>query len=307
MRFNPASAVLGLAVMALSACNSGEAPPVKVPVGKGEPAATPAPPPPEPLVPVGPANFVMTGESTQGGWMRGTAPGGTVSLTFNGTAIPVARDGSFIVAFDRDAGPTATLVARLSDGRERVQSLAVSPRAWAIERVNIPRSPGGATEAFMVKRRPELERIAAARRIDSDSQGWRQQFIWPVKGRLSGQFGSQRIYRGGEPGAYHSGTDIATGASGTPFATPADGVVILAAETPFTLEGHLLMIDHGMGLNSAFLHCSELLVKEGDRVRRGQIVGRIGATGRATGPHLHWSMKWRDARLDPILFTGPMR
>ena len=119
-------------------------------------------------------------------------------------------------------------------------------------------------------------------------------------------FGSQRVYRG-TPGAYHSGTDIATGASGTPFVAPADGVVILVAESPFTLEGNLLMIDHGMGLNSAFLHCSQVLVREGDVVKQGQTIGLIGMTGRATGPHLHWSMKWRDSRLDPILFTGPMR
>jgi murein DD-endopeptidase MepM/ murein hydrolase activator NlpD len=66
------------------------------------------------------------------------------------------------------------------------------------------------------------------------------------------------------------------------------------------------MIDHGMGLNSAFLHCSELLVREGDHVRQGQPIGRIGMTGRATGPHLHWSVKWNEARLDPILLTGPM-
>jgi murein DD-endopeptidase MepM/ murein hydrolase activator NlpD len=84
-------------------------------------------------------------------------------------------------------------------------------------------------------------------------------------------------------------------------------VVILAAGAPFTLEGKLLMIDHGAGLNSAFLHASELLVREGDAVRRGQAIGRIGMTGRATGPHLHWSLKWREARLDPLLFAGPMR
>ena len=81
----------------------------------------------------------------------------------------------------------------------------------------------------------------------------------------------------------------------------------LSAETPFSLEGHLLMIDHGNGLNSAFLHCSALLVREGEQVKQGQTIGRIGATGRATGPHLHWGIKWRDARLDPLLFTGPMR
>ena len=81
----------------------------------------------------------------------------------------------------------------------------------------------------------------------------------------------------------------------------------MAAQSPFTLEGRLLMIDHGMGLNSAFLHCSALNVKVGDVVRQGQLIGRIGATGRATGPHLHWSMKWGRSKLDPLLFAGPMR
>jgi murein DD-endopeptidase MepM/ murein hydrolase activator NlpD len=81
-------------------------------------------------------------------------------------------------------------------------------------------------------------------------------------------------------------------------------VVTLAAQSSFSLEGRLLMIDHGMGLNSAFLHASKLVVKEGDVVRQGQYIGNIGMTGRATGPHLHWSLKWNEARLDPLLFTG---
>ena len=96
--------------------------------------------------------------------------------------------------------------------------------------------------------------------------------------------------------------DIAA-ASGTAFVAPADGVVVLAAADAFTLEGHLLMIDHAMGLNSAFLHASELLVKEGDVVKQGQIIGRVGATGRASGPHLHWGMKWNSARIDPKLLV----
>jgi len=255
----------------------------------------------------GTANFLVSGELTQGGWVKGTVPSGTTTLTLAGKPVAFARDRVFFAAFDRDAPPTAVLVATLADGRSLTQLLAITPRAWRIENINVARTPGkGPTEAFMQIRRPELARIAAARRTESDSEGWRQRFIWPAKGRLSGLFGSQRVYRG-EPASYHSGTDIATGTSGTPFVAPADGVVVLAAATPFTLEGHLLMIDHGMGLNSAFLHCSALLVKEGDRVRQGQVIGRIGATGRATGPHLHWSIKWRDARLDPILFTGPMR
>jgi murein DD-endopeptidase MepM/ murein hydrolase activator NlpD len=225
---------------------------------------------------------------------------------FEGQELPLDPQGRFFAAFDRDAGPTATLMARLGGGRQLVRRLAVSPRAWNIEHIPIGPRPGTAPSAeFQRRRAAELARINAARAITSDSEGWRQNFIWPVKGRLSGRFGSQRIYNG-TPGGYHSGNDIATGASGTPYVAPADGVVILAADSPFTLEGKLLMIDHGMGLNSAFLHSSRLVVREGERVRQGQLLGYIGATGRATGPHLHWSLKWRNARLDSLLFTGPM-
>ena len=269
--------------------------------GAKEPAqAVPAPRPAPPL------QLAVSGKPTQGGWLKGTAPGNTSQLLLDGQPIPVGKDGSFFLAFDRDAAPAARLVATLDDGRRIARELAVAPRAWKIEHVNVARRGGGPTEAFMRLRRPELARINAARAKWTGSEGWRQDFRWPVIGRISGRFGSQRIYRG-EPGSYHSGIDISSGKSGTPFAAPADGVVILAAHQPFTLEGKLLMIDHGMGLNSAFLHCSELLVREGEEVRQGQVIGRIGMTGRATGPHLHWSLKWRDARLDPLLLVGPMR
>ena len=261
----------------------------------------------QPLPPAAPGDFTYAGEPTQGGWLRGVAPRGTVALALDGVPVDFAADDlRFLIAFDRDAGPAATLVATLADGRTVTAPLTITPRAWNIEHVAVGPRPGAVpSEEFARRRSIELDRIKAARSLVTGSQGWRQDFVWPAKGRISGRFGSQRIYRG-TPGSYHSGIDIATGGTGAPFVAPADGVVILAATSPFTLEGNLLMIDHGNGLNSAFLHCSELAVREGDTVRRGQFIGRIGATGRATGPHLHWSIKWRDARLDPILFTGAM-
>ena len=213
-------------------------------------------------------------------------------------------DGRFFAAFDRDSGPTATLSATLRDGRTVETPLTIAPRAWEIEQIDADFHAGVPDDEFTRRRAPELARITTARAVESGSEGWRQSFVWPVKARISGRFGSQRIYRG-KPGAYHSGLDLAGGA-GTTYVAPADGVVVLAAAEPFTLEGHLLIIDHGMGLNSAFLHSSELLVHEGDVVRQGQPLGRIGMTGRATGPHLHWSLMWRGMRLDPLLFTPPM-
>jgi len=300
------------ALVAGALCASCVAPPQQSEprnVAVVQPVATPSPvapaaPAPAPL-PLGPSTFVFDGALEQGGWMRGQAPAGTVSARLGEQALVLDEEGRFFAAFDRDAGATALLSARLANGQTIESPVTVAPRAWNIERVNVARRAGGASETFMERRRPELARIAAARAAESQSDGWRQRFTWPVTGRISGRFGSQRIYRG-EPASYHSGIDIATGESGTPFTAPAAGVVTLATPTPFSLEGNLLIIDHGQGLNSAFLHMSEIAVHEGQRVEQGQYIGRIGSTGRATGPHLHWSLKWRDARLDPLLFTGPM-
>lgn len=246
--------------------------------------------------------LTFSGELTQGGWITGQAPAGAKSVRLGEAELAVDSQGRFFAAFDRDAGDEALLVAQLADGSTSERRLEIAPRAWNIEHVNVARRPGGASAAFMERRRPELAAIYAAREQYTGAQGWRQRFIWPVKGRISGRFGSQRIYRG-EPGSYHSGLDIAPGA-GTPFVAPADGVVVLAADD-FSLEGKLLIIDHGQGLNSAFLHAAQLTVREGERVKQGQHIGNVGASGRATGPHLHWSLKWRDARLDPLLFVGP--
>lgn len=250
------------------------------------------------------ADLILTGTPIQGGTLLGTAPGNTVELRLDGQLIPVDADGRFLIAFDRDATPQARLTARLSDGRILDRPLTIAPRDWRIERVDTPLRPTRSTEAFLALRQPELEQIAAARTRVTGARGWRQRFIWPRIGRISGLFGSQRIYQG-QPGAYHGGIDIA-GAAGEPVVAPADGVVILAADHPFTLEGNLLMIDHGHGLGSAFLHLSHIDVKPGEHVIQGQRIGAIGATGRATGPHLHWGMKWNDARIDPLLMAGPM-
>lgn len=271
--------------------------------GLSSAAVLSAPRPASPSAPQQPLPaFGLSGTARQGAVMRGAAPPGTMRLMLDGAPIDLAPDGRFLIAFDRDAAPVATLVATLADGRQVTQALAVAQRAWRIERLaTVAKTP--LPDAEFARRRPaELAQIAAARALRSDAQGWRQAFIWPVKGRISGVFGAQRIYRG-EPGTYHGGVDIAPPA-GTPVVAPADGVVTLAAAAPFTLEGNLLLIDHGMGLNSAFLHLSRIDVHIGDHVRQGQQIGAVGATGRASGPHLHWALMWRGARVDPVGVLG---
>ncbi|HWJ71169.1 MAG TPA: M23 family metallopeptidase [Sphingobium sp.] len=294
---HPAAACALAFPLLLAACVAPGAP--------GGRAAAPAPAAPPPIIAPpaveapAPAQLRLDGAARQGGLLHGLAPAGTTALTLDGVPVAFDSEGNFIIAFDRDAGPVATLIATLRNAPSRTRRIAVAPGDWRIENVNASITGSASSAEFQQRRAGELARIAAARARGETSDGWRQRFIWPVKARISGVFGSQRIYRG-TPGSYHSGLDLAGGA-GTTYLAPADGVVILAADEPFTLEGKLLMIDHGMGLNSAFLHNSQLLVKEGDVVKQGQPIGVIGATGRVTGPHLHWSMKWRDARIDPLL------
>ncbi len=240
----------------------------------------------------------------QGGYVLGWVPTGSVKLTLDGQDIAFAPDGRFALGFGRDAPPLSELTAVLRDGRAVSLAVPVAPRQWRLENLpTLPRLPQPSAE-FEARRPVELAQIDAARRQMSKIDGWRQRFIWPAKGRISGVFGSQRIYAG-EPGAPHNGVDVAGGA-GAPVVAPADGVVVLAAESPFTLEGHLVMVDHGMGLSSAFLHLSRIDVKRGQAVKQGDPIGAIGMTGRATGPHLHWGLRWREARLDPASVAGPM-
>jgi murein DD-endopeptidase MepM/ murein hydrolase activator NlpD len=242
--------------------------------------------------------FHLSGSPTQGGLLRGSAPEGTVRLTLDGREVPVAADGRFIVGFDRDATRRALLVARLSSGEEIGASLDVARRDWPVQHVNMARPSGGPTPEYQLLRERELQRIGAARNRRSASMGWSQRFVWPARGRISGRFGSQRVYRGGVPAAYHGGSDIAAGA-GAAVVAPADGIVTLAPPPGFSLEGNLVILDHGMGLTSAFLHLSSASVRVGQAVRQGERIGTVGATGRATGPHLHWSLVWNGARIDP--------
>ena len=305
-----ATAAAGLAALvALGSCstaNSDAQAPREVvqPIAeapKPVPAATPTPKPsPSPTATQAPVRttFSYRGELEQGGWIRGTVPNGTRSARLGNQDVRFDEDGTFFAAFDRDQGSQIELVATLEDGRTISSPLTVKPRDWELEYINAPYRAGRSSAEFERLRGKEVAQIVAAREKQTGADGWRQDFIWPVTGRISGRFGSQRVYQG-KPGPYHTGLDIAPGA-GVPYVAPADGVVTLVAQDPFTLEGNLLMIDHGMGLNSAFLHSATIVVREGQTVRQGQYLGTIGATGRATGPHLHWTLRLNGARVDPL-------
>jgi murein DD-endopeptidase MepM/ murein hydrolase activator NlpD len=154
---------------------------------------------------------------------------------------------------------------------------------------------------MLERRKREVAMIVAARAKDTEADWFAKKFDWPARGIVSGVFGSRRILNG-KPMDPHFGVDIAAPA-GTPIAAPAPARVALAGPD-FYLEGGLTILDHGHGVTTCYLHQRKQLVKEGDTVARGQVIGEVGMTGRATGPHLHWGMNWFQMRLDPSRSVG---
>jgi murein DD-endopeptidase MepM/ murein hydrolase activator NlpD len=245
----------------------------------------------------------LQGEPVQGALIIGrTEPGSTVKI--DGAAVRVSKDGVFLLGFGRDAPGKARLDAVFPDGSRTGRDLLVAKRTYKVQRIDgLPPKKVTPSEEDMVRIRKEYALIRNARDRDDAREDFLGGFEWPARGRISGVYGSQRILNG-EPRRPHFGVDVAAPV-GTLVYAPADGLVTLAHNDMF-FSGGTLIVDHGHGLSSSFLHLNAILVKEGDRVRQGDPIAKIGATGRVTGPHLDWRMNLMGARLDPQLLVGPM-
>ena len=256
--------------------------------------------PPATAVPT--AQFQILSRAVQGGVVVGVAPQGAARLAYDGKELPLAADGRFVLGLHRDVAGQVQLTAFRADGTPVSHTLQVAPRTFNIQHVNgLPPKTVQMPPEMLARRQGEVKQIAAARANPSQDLHWAQSFIWPASGRISGIYGSQRI-RNGVPGSPHNGVDVAN-KTGTPILAPAAGTIRLAV-TDFTLEGGLIIIDHGFNLFSSMLHLSRVDVKPGDVVAQGQQIGAIGATGRATGPHLHWGVRWGDVHVDPTTLPG---
>lgn len=234
----------------------------------------------------------------QGSLVVGKVPAGS-RVQFRDRALRVSGYGTVVLGIGRDeAGPVQLEVTR-ADGSRHSASIAITPRDWPVERVNgVPPATVNPPPAIAERIRREQAQVTEARRRDDDRVDFGNGFIRPVEGRVSGRFGRARSYNG-QPGSPHSGMDIAA-PTGTPVKAPAAGIVTFAAPDLY-LTGGTVLLDHGHGVSSNFLHLSRIDAKVGDRVEQGQVIGAVGATGRATGPHLHWGMNWLDVRVDPQL------
>ncbi|MGB5542961.1 MAG: M23 family metallopeptidase [Gammaproteobacteria bacterium] len=245
----------------------------------------------------------LVGEPVQGGLLfASTEPAARVDL--DGRPLRVSENGVFLIGFGRDQTAPVTLTIIDEDGASLSRTIEIRSREYAIQRVDgLPGSRVSPPAEVSQRIQQEAARIRAARNHDDERADFESGFIWPLQGRITGVYGSQRILNG-EPRQPHYGVDVAA-PSGTKVVAPADAVVTLV-EPDMYFSGGTLLMDHGHGLSSTFIHLSKILVQPGQKVSQGQVVAEVGATGRASGPHLDWRMNLFETRLDPALVVGPM-
>ncbi len=248
-------------------------------------------------------DLYLDGEFRQGGLAIGrTLP--TARVEVGERPVRVSDRGVFLLGFGRDAPSQLRVVVTGPQGSSTERTLEIEAREYPEQRIDgLPRRLVTPSQADLVRIRAEQALVQRARARDDARTDFLTGFQWPVVGRVTGTYGVRRVLNG-EPRQPHYGVDIAA-VTGTSVIAPADGIVTLVHPDMF-FSGGTLMVDHGHGLHSAFLHLHRILVREGQRVRRGEVIAEVGATGRVTGAHLDWRVNWFEERLDPELLAGPM-
>ncbi len=239
------------------------------------------------------------GKAIPGGLIVAKAPG-VVLATLNGDTLKIDKRGYFVFGFDRDDKGKFLLKVKFRNNKTVFKRFVLPKRKYKIQRINRLK------KRYVTPPKRDWKRIAKERKIKKekrrligkiDTAYFAAGFVRPVKGgRISSLFGSQRILNG-VPKSPHNGLDIAL-PKGTPVYAMSDGIVRQTANN-FYFSGNFVLIDHGQGLSSVYLHLSKICVHEGDFVRKGEKIGEVGSTGRATGPHLHWGVMWKNKRIDP--------
>lgn len=239
----------------------------------------------------------LCGDFKQGEIIIGKTEDDASIVTFNQKQYPVTEDGYFIFAFGRDQKAQAELFLQYPNGKKQLHRLPIQTYDWNIQRINGVSqqkvTPDSSHDAEIAREQKDVRRSLTNLK---PGDYWREGFILPVKGRISGEFGNQRIFNG-IPKSPHSGTDIAA-PEGTPVKASGTGKVILSGKDYF-YTGNMVIIDHGQGLQTIYAHLKEAKVKAGETVKKGQVIGLVGHTGRATGPHLHWGASLNNVRFRP--------
>ncbi len=238
----------------------------------------------------------LRGAFEQGGIVFGrTAPEAQIAL--NGEEVLVNQAGNFVFGFNRDEKGPVVLVVTYPNGEVWQDEFNIASRNFDIQRIDgLPQQTVTPDPDVLAEIRKNNEEVWHARQFRSQRNDFANGFIWPAEGRISGVYGSQRILNG-NPRAPHYGLDIAA-PTGSPVYAPANGVVRLAHPS-MVLSGGTLIVDHGLGFFSTFLHLHAIHVDVGQEIKQGEKIAEIGATGRVTGPHLDWRINWGSVRLDP--------
>ncbi len=246
---------------------------------------------------------VHDGKWQQGAIIRGSVAPGS-ELVMGERRIRISEEGRFVIGLDRDAESPVELTLTRPGSEPEYLEFDVKSRDYKIQRIEgVPQNTVTPDPEQVKRARAEAALAWKARQHDLARTDFADGFEWPLVGIITGVYGSQRFYNG-EPRSPHYGVDIAA-PQGTPVAAPASGVVTLVHDDMF-FSGGTLIVDHGHGLSSTFIHLHRILVEEGDEVAQGETIAEVGATGRATGPHLDWRMNWFDRRVDPTTLVGPM-
>ena len=211
--------------------------------------------------------------------------------------VKVSRDGFFVFGIDRDQKYDLSFT-KIVNGKKLVITKKVFKRKYNIQRIDgLPENKVTPPETVYKRIKKENNAIGEARAINSDLQFFKDKFIMPVKGIISGVYGSQRILNG-KPKWPHYGIDIAAN-KGTMIKASGAGMVTLAEEDLYYTGGTVIM-DHGHGISTIYSHLENVLVSVGDNINQGDIIGTVGSTGRSTGPHLDFRINWFQTRLDPM-------
>jgi murein DD-endopeptidase MepM/ murein hydrolase activator NlpD len=238
------------------------------------------------------------GEFMQGGLLIGQVQEGQ-TVSYQGKSIKLTTNNQFLLGLGRNAPAITSITINSQDQDPETITLEIAPRQYNIQKIEgVPAKTVTPPASDLSRIKQDASMVRKARKLVSNKQDFLKGFVKPANGPITGVYGSQRFYNG-VPKSPHYGIDYAA-PTGTPVIAPADGVVTFAHNDLF-YSGGTLIIDHGHGLSSTFLHLSEILVKPDQQVTLGMKIAKIGATGRATGPHLDWRMNWLDQRIDPDL------
>jgi murein DD-endopeptidase MepM/ murein hydrolase activator NlpD len=242
----------------------------------------------------------LNGDLTQGSLIRGKVAANS-QVWLNDKSIKVSDEGLFVFGFGRDANLKHTLTWQNTEGDLEHKYLTLAKRQYDIQEIEgLPAKMVTPPKEVLERIRKDNQQVAQARNRIDDRVDFSESFVWPAAGPISGVYGSQRVLNGVKKRP-HFGVDVAA-PTGTPIYAPASGIISLWVADMY-YSGGTMIIDHGHGVSSTFLHMSKGVVEVGSHVEQGQLVGEIGATGRVTGAHLDWRMNWFKERLDPALLV----